>query len=436
MTNRIRDAASVLGIFLATEPGHRLRVGTLVRDGSGVIVFHVDPGYVALGERRPIVSSSWRGETEAQSLDRLRSTADKVMQGALLPPFFQNLLPEGALRELVDREFGEGPFDSFDVLAKLGADLPGALVATVESGTAPIPLGAGNPPAAQDAPRITFSLAGVQLKFSMTHKSGRLTSPASDTSGEIILKTPSDRHAFLPEAEFAGLSLARAAGVETADAWLVEPGDIEGIPARYLTGPARSLAVRRFDREPGGRRVQIEDFGQIVGVITERDKYTKANDETVLNIVRRFASDRTGQVLEGVRRMVANILTGNGDAHLKNWSLMYRGTETSLTPAYDIVPTFFYSDETMALQLGGTKNPRIMGLQKIRGAAKVIGMDPDLLAREASLTVERALDVWPGLLDALPLPEEMGRALLDRLSTLRIVREARPTYVPGAALGL
>lgn len=62
---------------------------------------------------------------------------DKISQGAILPPFFENLLPEGALLELVRSEFGAGAFDIFDVLRRLGEDLPGAVVALQKTGAPP-----------------------------------------------------------------------------------------------------------------------------------------------------------------------------------------------------------------------------------------------------------------------------------------------------------
>ncbi|KST57332.1 hypothetical protein AO398_25160 [Methylobacterium sp. GXS13] len=431
---RVRNSAAVLGIFLATEPGRQLRVGSLVRDNAGVITFNVDPAYIALGAGRPIVSCAWKGATEENSLARLASKADKVMLGSLLPPFFENLLPEGALRELVEKELGAGDYDNFDVLTKLGGDLPGAIVAVLEAGEFPRHRAASGVQAASasdavDVPttKIRFSLAGIQLKFSVTQRSERLTVPTQDGTGEIILKTPSRRDAFVPEAEFTALTLAGAAGVDVAEAWLVDPDAVDGIPERFLTGSARSLAVRRFDRGPDGRRIHIEDFAQIMGGIGD-DKYTMGNDETMINIAGRFSTDRNGQILEAMRRVLVNILLGNGDAHLKNWSLMHRNGETRLTPAYDVVPTFLFGDDTMALEFGNRKNPYIMGLSMVEGAARLTQINPRILLRDARRTVDLALDRWPDLLRDMPLPADMKNRLLERLPKLRLVQEVRPSF--------
>jgi serine/threonine-protein kinase HipA len=129
-------------------------------------------------------------------------------------------------------------------------------------------------------PPIRFSLAGVQLKFSMAHR-GSLTVPAIHGQGRFILKTPSPDYRLLPEAEWTALHLAKLAGVRVAEARLVESDKIEGVPKRYLQGSALSLVVERFDRKSDGSRVQAEDFAQIMGAVGDQ-KYTKANETTVM----------------------------------------------------------------------------------------------------------------------------------------------------------
>ena len=392
-------------------------------------MFTVSDGYIALGMRRPLVSLAWTGRNEDESLMRLTNPNDKMMRGTHLPAFFDNLLPEGALRDLVERELGPGAFDNFDVLARLGEDLPGAIIVRLEAGTS------GRPRPGRQAPvppilgaiSIGFSLAGVQLKFSMTLERQTLTVPARYGTGEVILKTPSRRHPFLPEAEYTGLLLAEAAGVTTVDATLVSHRQIQGVPSEFLEG-GPSLAVTRFDRGPGGRRVQTEDFSQILGAIGDQ-KYTKANETTIMNVVHRFSDDPLGGVLEAVRRITVNILIGNGDAHLKNWSFLYSPEgKVQLTPAYDVVPTFLYGDDTMALEFGNTKTPYIMGLRRFERAAGALQVSSKIVLSEVTRTVKRALEVWPDLLKDMPLPPEARKRLLERLPRLRLVQEISPGY--------
>ncbi len=426
----IANQAAILGIWLAPQPHAPLRVGSLVRDASGAVTFMVDDAFIGLGQRRPIISLAWKGATEDDSIARLTMRQDKMMRGGLLPPFFQNLLPEGALRDLVEREFGTGAFDDFDVLARLGEDLPGAIIARLEAGQAGMAHSAP-PRLKQEIPdgKVKFSLAGIQLKFSVLAEGSGVTAPGRDAHGDVILKAPSSRHAFLPEVEHCGLCLAQAVGVRVAQSWLVDVVDVTGIPPQHLSGGQYALAVRRFDRGPGGERIHMEDFAQIIGAIGDR-KYTMANDETNLNMIRRFTGDWSGELLEGVRRMVTNVLLGNGDAHLKNWSFLYAEDQMPrLSPAYDLVPTFLYGDHSMALSFGGSRDATKVTLRKFERVAGLVKVSPDLLVREARRTTEAALDLWPGLLREMPIHAEMQERLIRRLAGLTLVKEIWPTMI-------
>lgn len=434
MTMTIIDRAAVLGIYLAPTPEETVRVGSLVRDAGGAITFTADDTYLSMGSSRPVLSMAWRGVDEDDTIRRLVARGDKVMRSGLLPPYFSGLLPEGALRELVETEFGTGAFDDFDVLARLGEDLPGAVVARLEAGQAGGPQAAAKRGTGAKTPvppgGVKFSLAGIQLKFSVLESGRGVTAPGRDQHGDIILKVPSERHPSLVEAEYAGMELARAVGVRAAEAFLVDVRNVHGVPSEFLQAGPHALAVRRFDRAPG-RRVHTEDFAQIVGAIGDR-KYTMANEETVYNMTRRFTGDWSGELLEGVRRTVVNVLLGNGDAHLKNWSLIHPpGGAPELTPAYDVVPTVLYGDNTMALEFSGTRDAARVTLRRFERVAGLVKVSPDLLVREARRTVEAALDVWPDAMKSLPLPPEMRDRITARWHDLALVKDVRPTIVTG-----
>ena len=121
----VQGRAAGLGIYLRPTEDASVRVGSLYRDPNGAVTFTVDQKYIALGPTRPILSLSWQESTEEGTKARLLHNGDKITQGAILPAFFENLLPEGALLDLVRKEFGAGAFDNFDVLRRLGHDLQG-----------------------------------------------------------------------------------------------------------------------------------------------------------------------------------------------------------------------------------------------------------------------------------------------------------------------
>ena len=74
---------------------------------------------------------------------------------------------------------------------------------------------------------------------------------------------------------------------------------------------------------------------------------------------------------EFVRRLVFSVLIGNGDMHLKNWSVLYPDTPTPVqSPAYDFVATLPYIPrDTLALSFGGTKSLDCITLDQVRRLA-------------------------------------------------------------------
>lgn len=421
---------AVMGVHLLDASRGPTRVGTLTRDGDGGVSFVVAETYLQ-DEQRPVLSLGWFDPSSAEGTrDRLAARTQKVAINGFLPPWFSGLLPEGALHEMVLGEMGPGDHDQFDVLTRLGADLPGAVLVTPET---EFPASAG--PAEMVDTRgfqaplpsglVKFSLAGVQLKFTANLHDERLTVPGRGESGRCIIKVASERYAGLPEAEHAGMLLARSLGVNTADCRLVSRDVVEGIPEEMLAHGDQILVVERFDRSSDGNRIHIEDTAQILGAAGER-KYTMGTSETVINAVRRFSTDNRSDILEAVRRIVADVLLGNGDNHLKNWSFRFPAPgQIRLSPAYDIVPTvLFMPGDTMALQFIGTRSFETVNLHRFERVARFLDLDPRWMTREVRNIVVKALDTWPALMPEL-LPRERASALLLRLEGLRIVEEAR-----------
>ena len=193
------NSAAVLGVHLTDPAGHLWRVGTLSRDNSGATAFLVDEAYLR-DPARPVASLGWLVPGDEQATrQRLAARGDKIGLNGHLPPWFAGLLPEGALRELVMAEMGPGNHDQFDLLTRLGGDLPGAILVTPETA----PLAAAGPllveqvdglDVAQPQGLVKFSLAGVQLKFSAASAGARLTAPARAGEGRCIVKVPTARY--------------------------------------------------------------------------------------------------------------------------------------------------------------------------------------------------------------------------------------------------
>jgi serine/threonine-protein kinase HipA len=166
-----------------------------------------------------------------------------------------------------------------------------------------------------------MSISGVQPKLSMSRRGSRLI-PVTD-GGLFILKPQTERFPLLPQNENLCMTIAERIGIDVPPHGLFDLRD--GSPA-YI--------VRRFDRTPAGQKLRCEDFVQILG---EDDKYS-GSVERIGKRIRDLSSvpGLDAQLL--FERVLLNFLLGNGDAHLKNFSLL----ETAdgglrLSPAYDIV---------------------------------------------------------------------------------------------------
>lgn len=338
------NAVQALDVFLGA-----LKVGTIVRTPGDFNAFSFDPAYRATNGY-PILSLSFRAATGGLRKD------PKPLPHAL-PAFFANLLPEERLREAMEKhhagEVRSG--NDFDLLAALGADLPGAVRVLPSDTTDATPVAKG-----QGRPKARFSLAGVQMKLSVmknTGKGGGLTIPLGDDDGDYIAKFPSLNFPGISENEFANLALAAAIGMDVPERELVEKADFEGIPEEFNTlSDGKVLLIKRFDRSVGGKRIHIEDFAQVFGAYPSR-KYDAAAYHDIAAALNTAISPQAA--LEFVRRLALAAVTGNGDMHLKNWSLIYPGAGDTpvLAPVYDVLSTVPYiPSDGMALSLGGEKS--------------------------------------------------------------------------------
>lgn len=328
-----------------------------------------------------------------------------------LPTWFSHLLPEGYMRAIVSQSVGVHPDREFFLLERLGkSDLPGATRVVPQDSSSDVAISSSEADDANGSddndPLLKFSLAGVQLKFSVYGDRQRgLTVPVSSQAGNWIAKLPDGRANFknVPEAEYAAMELARGAGIETPELMLVDVENIANIPEWAHEVGGRALAVSRYDRTSEGGRVHSEELAQILNVRTndQRGKYGRANFERVAEILDIVAgSEVVGEVID---RIVLNVLVGNGDAHIKNWSIIYPdGRTPSLSPVYDVVPTVLYMpNDNLGLNLDRSKSFVDVTPASFDRMAARVGWQSDRARTRASTMVEKVVDSWPVLRELL-----------------------------------
>jgi serine/threonine-protein kinase HipA len=215
------------------------------------------------------------------------------------------------------------------------------------------------------------------------------------------------------------MTLARRAGLDVAEVELVPLSSVQGLPVEVRRDTfASALAVRRFDRHEGVR-VHMEDFAQVLDV-RPREKYRSANFETIARIIASVASASIGEM---IRRLVFDAGIGNGDAHLKNWSLLYPdGVHAVLSPAYDLVSTVQYiPGDDLGLNLARSKRFEDVSLASFRRLRDKARLDTDVgaVVRE---TAERIRTAWAELRASLPMSEPQKAVIDAQLQSVPAIR--------------
>lgn len=364
-----------------------VEVGVIRSERDGRIDFSFTPQYLA-ADRRPVL-----GQYFEDHLDELHRSQTH------LPPFFSNLLPEGGLRELVARRANIHRDREPALLAVLGEDLPGAVIVRRADDAVDGPderdddTEAVATPPTEDA--LRFSLAGAQLKFSVLYRSGTRgpTVPVGGRGGNWIAKLPADTYANVPENEYEMVLWAGRAGIAVPEVDLVTVAEVEGLPVQ-LDPERRVFLSRRFDRPEPGVRIHQEDFAQVANVRASA-RYGTLSYTSIAKIVRAVAGEEDFD--EVIRRLAFHVLIGNGDAHLKNWSLIYPdGIRARLSPAYDLVATVTYIPaDKLGLKLSRENRFERIQVQHFERLADHAGVPRDRVVDLVRGTLRRAMASWP-----------------------------------------
>jgi serine/threonine-protein kinase HipA len=311
-----------------------------------------------------------------------------------LPPFFSNLLPEEKIRELIAAQLDVSPSREARLFAYLGEDLPGDIRAIPEGDLPEVSTGETQPREPALLHPIKFSLAGAQPKLSMFRTPDGLTFPATGRGGDLLVKMPGSKFAGVPENEFATMSWAKASGIRVPDFWLEPISRLLNVPPELKDESGSAYVTARFDRPAPGKRVHMEDFAQILGTYPDyQGKYLKTNYESIANLIWQLHPPSFDEFL---RRLVFVVMSGNADAHVKNWSLWYPDrVHAELSPAYDLVSTIeFIEKDELALNLAGSKAWPDVRVESFLQIARRVGADPAEAARTVSETVNNVREAW------------------------------------------
>jgi len=220
------------------------------------------------------------------------------------------------------------------------------------------------------------------------------------------------------------MSWAAEAGLVVPPIRLEPTAAIAGIQQLANVAGEFAFVIQRYDRALGGR-VHQEDFAQVLGLGTGSAKYNETNIDTILNVCATLAPEDVDELLA---RIAFCVVSGNDDAHAKNWSFWYpRPSQPRLSPAYDLVATLVfpqYARNTMALKLAGVRQFEDVTLARFRMLASRTGLDAERVEAVVRRAVIGQVEAWARVRDKAEMPAELQAFVDLRLERLRLVREA------------
>lgn len=250
-----------------------------------------------------------------------------------------------------------------------------------------------------------MSIQGVQPKLSAILHAEQGAFDIVESGGRYIIKPQMFEYPEVPENEDLTMKLAQTAGLEAPFHGLIHSKD-----------GTLSYVIRRFDRTGHAGKVPLEDFAQLLG--QDRDTKYGSSMEQVVSVLDRFCTFPAIEKLKLFKLTLFNYLTGNEDAHLKNFSLIRRNDKVELSPGYDLLNSTMILDsgEELALPLKGKKNRLTREDFMDYFAKERLGLMDKAVSRTIR-ELENAYPLWLELLGRSFLSNKrkaMYRSLLDR----------------------
>ena len=283
-----------------------------------------------------------------------------------LAPIFDMNLPEGSLRAYLMRSFAKaaGTFDDFDLLGVVGRTQIGRVRYSAPDAqlSEDVPFQSVDEilRARRGGELFTYLLekfavhsgiSGIQPKVMIRGVELEETAVSDDRQSQSFrsathivkfwdpLESPE-----LAANEYFCLSAAKALGL--------------AVPDFQLSDDGKALVVKRFDLQADGSYLGYEDFCVLNGLSTA-DKYNGGYETRLFKRVREFIDfDQRASALEDLFKLfILNCAIRNGDAHLKNFGVVYDDVAgpARLARVYDLVSTVPYlPKDAMALTLNGS----------------------------------------------------------------------------------
>ena len=365
-----------------------------------------------------VYDSAYLKKERATKLSAALPLQSEAFGHSITSPFFSGLLPDEDVRRRLARYLGLSEKNTFSLLREIGGECAGA-VSVYPEGVSPH---LDRPPTYRileeaEADEILSSLdkrpflageedirisgAGAQDKLMITFVNGKVAIPTGSTPSTHIIKTAISGLEDSVHNEFFCMRLAKAVGLPVPEVkifWLKDK-------PYYL--------VERYDRrqeETGATlRLHQEDFCQAMRIPPEI-KYEDEGGPTLEQCFMLLDERIKSGAMAGKNKLILlqgiifNFLIGNGDAHGKNFSLLYEGKEESLAPFYDLLSTVVYLGvykAKMAMKISGKYKFRDVFIPHWERLGKTLGLRPDFVKRQLLMLNNNVTKAATSLYDEL-----------------------------------
>ena len=340
--------------------------------------------------------------------------------------FFENLLPEGIIKDHIAKARHCSPDNNLALLNLLGGDCAGALTISAaknpfypENDPEPLSDNAlekliinGSHSLLLAARHSRLTLAGAQPKIPLIIKDDQILLPTEKHPSSHIFKPDSDRFPDLVENEHFCMTLAKTVGLN--------------VPKTHIWKgqTQKGLFIERYDRliDRNGKIIRLhqEDFCQALGIKAHL-KY-EDNGGPSFSWCYRLLYENSANLLIDMQQFVDwvifNYLIGNTDAHGKNISLLYSKDKIRLAPFYDLVSTTVYGDlsRNTAMRIGGLNRLDLLQLRHWNQLAETLMIKPRYVIECVHSMTEKVLGA------VTEMPSETTSPVIQKLKAQLIER--------------
>lgn len=313
-----------------------LKVKTLLRDSGELI------------KEKSEYVFSYKSQNEDDFVSLTMPVRAKSWSRKNLHPIFEMHLPEGYLLSVIKKHFSKlTKTDDFGLLKLLFASIKGRITYESESENVVNPLGLDDLLHSKNEElfdelvsrfALNSPISGVQPKVL-----AQVKNKATLRFESYIVKSWGEEYEELALNEFLCMEVVKEAGVR--------------VPEFYISDDRKLFIMKRFDIKDDGGYLGFEDM--CVLNAKQRDEKYEGTCEQIAKTIKTFVSEANKKeaLRDFYKMIVLNYLLKNGDAHLKNFGLIYDDINNiTLAPAYDVVTTTVYiKNDVPALHLQGSK---------------------------------------------------------------------------------